>query len=143
MTCGSYALQPYFTIAAPYPALQTTILLKNPNVGDAESILDSVSTQRAVDGTLYTYIKTKNGRRKLKWDFTLSRNKCIELEGFINSYFASQVRVVDHNGRIWLGYFTSNPFDFTGKERAGPALQNWPTAENYSFSIEFQGTEVT
>ena len=142
MTCSDYTTQDYFQMSAPYPAIQTTIVLKNPEVGDAESILDSVTVSRAVDGTLYSYIKTKNGRRKLKWDFTLSRNKCIELEDFLYSYFASQIYVVDMNGRKWIGNFTSNPFDFTGKERAGPALQGWPTGENYSFSVEFQASEV-
>ena len=141
MTCNDYTSQPHFEMSAPYPALQTTILLKNPYVGDAESILDVVTPKRAVDGTLYTYVKTKNGRRKLKWDFTLSRNKCIELEGFIKAYHASKIRVVDHNGRIWIGNFTSNPYDFTGKERSGPALQNWPVGETYTFSVEFEGIE--
>lgn len=141
MTCPDTNPKRAFEIAAPYPALTTTIILKNPYVGDSESIRDAVSTKRAVDGTLYTYVKTKGGRRKLKWEFTLSRNKCLEMENFIIAYFASKVRVVDHNGRIWVGNFTGNPFDFTGSHFTGVALQDWPVGEDYTFSIEFEGIE--
>ncbi len=141
MTCEPDTLQRSFEISAPYPALTTTIILKNPYVGDGESILDAVSTKRAIDGTLFTYVRTKGGRRKLKWDFTLSRNKCIELQQFIKSYFASKLRVVDHNGRVWIGHFTSNPFDFTGSSYTGVLLQDWPVGEDYTFSVEFEGIE--
>ena len=43
---------------------------------------------------------------------------------FIFAYFASPVKVIDHNGRIWIGNFTSNPFEFDTTERAGPAISS-------------------
>lgn len=135
-------LESNFEIAAPYPALQTTITLPRPYLSDQESVTASVTTKRATDGTLYTYVKRKNRRRKLKWDFTLSRTKTIEMENFVKAYFASQLRVRDHRGRVWIGYFTINPFDFTGKERAGgPATQDWPVGEKYTVSLEFEGIQ--
>jgi len=141
MPCEPDLLQTHFEMSAPYPSLQTTIILKNPSVSDGEAITASVTSKRATDGTLYTYVKTKGGRKKLKWQFTISRAKCLELEGFVKAYFASQIRVVDHNGRIWLGYFLGNPFDFVGTGRAGPANSSWPAGEDYTFNVEFEGIE--
>jgi hypothetical protein len=45
-----------FTFEAPYPAIQTTSLLPNPQWSDQEGLLDEVLWKRAMDGTLYTYV---------------------------------------------------------------------------------------
>jgi hypothetical protein len=90
-----------FEIAAPYPGLQTTTILPSPEFSDTEALTDSVSAKRATDGTLYVYVKTKGGRRKLQWTFQLTRNKSLELRAFVFAYSASKVRIVDHNERIW------------------------------------------
>ena len=95
-----------FQLSAPYPLLQTTTLLPGPQFNDSEGVLDSVTRRLASDGTCYTYVKRRNGRRKLKWTFWLSRNKGLELRAFIIAYFASSVQVTDHNGRVWVGNFT-------------------------------------
>jgi len=66
-----------FTFEAPYPAIQTTSLLPNPQWSDQEGLLDEVFWKRAMDGTLYTYVKRRNGRRKMKWTFCMTRNKAL------------------------------------------------------------------
>lgn len=130
-----------FEISAPYPGLQTTSLLPNPEFSDTEALTDSVSLKRAVDGTLYTYVKTKGGRRKMTWTFRLTRNKGLELRAFLKSYFASKVYVVDHNARKWVGHFTNNPFEFTTDRKSGPAIQDWPRGESQTVTLEFEGVE--
>ena len=107
--------------AAPYPSLQTTTLLPNPQFSDQEGLTATVTRKTAMDGTRYTYVKRKGDRRKLKWSFRLTRNKGLELRAFIFAYFASQVKIIDHNGRVWVGNFTNNPFEFdtAGAGRAG------------------------
>ena len=117
------------TFEAPYPAIQTTSLLPNPQWSDQEGLLDEVLWKRAMDGTLYTYVKRRNGRRKMKWTFRMTRNKALEMQAFLASYFASGVRVTDHNGRVWIGNFTSNPFEFSGDSRAAPAITPLPRGE--------------
>jgi hypothetical protein len=129
-----------FTFQAPYPALQTTSLFPNPDFGDSEGLAVSLSIKRAMDGTLYTYIKRK-GRHALSWTFTLTRNKALELRAFIESYFASQIQVTDHTGRIWVGHFIRKPFEFRGERRAAPAIDPMPRGEDYSITIEFEGVE--
>ena len=110
-----------FYLQAPYPTLQTLTVLPEPKFSDAMNLTDAVIVKRAMDGTRRTYVKTKGGRRRLKWIFQLTRNKGLELRAFIQSYFASKIYVLDHLGRNWVGYFTSNPFELDTPERGAPA----------------------
>ena len=82
----------------------------------------SLTRKTAIDGTRYIYVKRKDGRRKLKWTFRLTRNKSLELRAFLTAYFASQIRVTDHRNRVWVGNFVDNPFELTTTERAGPPI---------------------
>ena len=103
--------------------------------------MDTVSRKLALDGTRYTYVKRRGGRRKLRWVFQLSRNKGLELRAFIQSYFASAIKVVDHNGRTWVGNFTGNPFEFDTTDMARPAIAPMLRGEMQQIDIEFEGVE--
>lgn len=129
-----------FKLEAPYPALQTITILPNPKFGDSENLKVEVITKRTMDGTRYTYVKRKGGR-KLLWPFKLTRNKGLELRAFIQSYFASTIRVTDHNDRVWIGQFTINPFEFDTPSRAGPAIAPMPRGESQTITLEFEGEE--
>ena len=129
-----------FIFEAPYPAIQTTSLLPNPQFSDQEGSLATVTRKLAIDGTRYTYVKRRN-RRKLKWTFQVTRNKGLEVRAFFQSYFASKVRVTDHNGRVWLGHFTSNPFEFDTTAAARPAIAPLPRGETQMIEVEFEGVE--
>lgn len=130
-----------FLFEAPMPAVEASIFLPNPAFGDNESLTDSVQVKRAMDGTLYSYIKTKNGRRRLQWSFRMTRNRALQLRQFILTYAASQIRVTDHNNRVWVGYFTINPFEFNTPQRAAPAISPMPRGETQEITIEFEGVE--
>lgn len=127
-------------LAAPYPKIQTISLLPNPDFSDTEALTSSVSAKYATDGTLRTYVKTKGGRRKMTWTFRLFRPKALELRAFYLSYHSSKVRVIDHNDRTWVGYFTINPLEFDTPARAAPAIQE-VDGELQTVTIEFEGTE--
>jgi hypothetical protein len=135
------AVSTLFFLQAPYPALQTLTVLPSPRFSDTMALTDAVMVKRAMDGTRYTYVKTKGGRKKLKWEFLVTRNKGLELRAFIQSYFASQIYVTDHLGRSWIGHFTSNPFEFDTPERGAPPRQGWPVGEVQAISIEFEGIQ--
>lgn len=129
-----------FTLAAPYPSLQTTSLLPNPDLSDEDGLKAEVTTKRAYDGTLYTYVKKKQERRRFLWTFRLYRPKARELRAFYNSYFGSRIKVTDHNGNVWYGYIMNNPFEFDTPRRAAPARGDF-AAELQTVTIEFEGTE--
>ena len=130
-----------FTLQAPYPDLQTTTLLPNPQFSDAENLQVTVTRKTAMDGTRYTYVKRKGDRRKLMWSFRLTRNKGLELRAFLFAYYASQVKIVDHNDRVWVGNFTNNPFEFDTAQKAGPAINPMPRGETQMIELEFEGVE--
>lgn len=129
--------------AAPYPAIQTISLMPNPQFSDTEALTASVSPKRATDGTLYTYVKTKNRRRKMTWTLQLSRPHALELRAFLLAYFASTIRIKDHNDRIWAGYFTNNPFEFETPSRSGPTTPSGLRGETQTITLEFEGVEIS
>ena len=130
-----------FQLMAPYPLLQTTTILPSPQFSDSEQLMVSVTRKTAMDGTRFTYVKRKDNRRKLNWTFRLTRNKALELRAFIQSYFASKIKVIDHRGRTWVGNFTENPFEFDTPERAAPAIRPMPRGETQVIGLEFEGIE--
>jgi len=129
-----------FRMEAPYPTLETLTVMPNPQFSDQEGNLNTVSRLTAMDGTRYTYVK-RRARCKMRWNFKLARNKALEVRAFFMSYFASQIRIVDHRNRVWLGYFTSNPFEFEAQSRAAPTITPMPRGETVSIDIEFEGEE--
>lgn len=128
-------------MAAPYPTSQTISILPSPRFADGEAPTLTVASTRAMDGTLRTYVKTKNGRRKLTWSFLLTRHKALELREFVRVYFASDVEITDHNDRRWVGNFTNNPFEFVGEGRASPAPDTLARGEYMTIQLEFEGIE--
>lgn len=124
-----------FTLRAPYPAVQVTTIMPSPTFGDSRALTATVTTMRAMDGTLYTHVKSRAGRKRFKWDFEISRHKALELREFFNSYYGQCLQVTDHNNETWVGYLKNNPFEFTGGGHAGSA---WPGQETMSVSIEFE-----
>ena len=127
-----------FTLQAPYPGLQTSTVMPNPDLGDSENLVAEVNKKHSMDGTLYTYVKRK-GRRKLHWTFALSRNKGLEVRAFLQAYFASKILITDHNARRWVGHFTNNPFEFESDRRAAPAIAPMPRGERQRITLEFEG----
>lgn len=130
-----------FTLQAPYPSIQTTSFFPNPEFGDSQNLAVEVNVKRMMDGTVFTYVKRKDDRRRFLWTFRLTRNKALELRAFIQSYFASRIKITDHTNRVWIGNFTSNPFEFDTVERAAPSIFPMPRGETQMIELEFEGIE--
>lgn len=124
-------------LQAPVPAIQTTTVLPNPNFGDSEAPRSTVAMQQSMNGTLYTYVKS-NARSKLQYSLTLSRMKALELRAFILAYYRAKIRLTNHKGEVWDVYFTSNPFEFSGKGRSSD-----PGDSMVDITLEVEGTLVT
>lgn len=119
---------------APHPSVKTTTLMPSPKWGDSKTLTASVLSMRSMDGTLYTYIKSRNGRKKFKWEFEVARDKALEIREFINSYRGEVIQITDHDGDEWIGYLRNNPFEFTGVGRA----VGWPGNETMNIMLEFE-----
>lgn len=127
-----------FYLEAPYPGIQTTTLLPNPVLGDSDNLLVAILTKRSMDGTLYTYVKKKDGRKRLVFNFQVTRMKGMEVKEFYRSYAASRIKITDHLGRIWVGSFMTSPLEleFTGPWKS----KRYPRGEIISLALEFEGT---
>lgn len=124
-----------FILMAPYPFLATTTVLPSPAFSDSTAMAGTVSRMRSMDGTLYTYVSSRQGRRVFNWTFEISRHKALELQQFFDSYFSHAIKIVDHDGQTIIGFFKNNPFEFSGAGRAGP---DWPGFEVMNVTFEFE-----
>lgn len=123
-------------LEAPYPAIATTTWLPSPQLGDSVAATGSLDFKRSMNGTPYTYVKSRDARQKFIWTFLISQDKFFELRAFYDVFNGEQILVTDYEGTQFLGYFTSNPFEFesTGRAVASPSLFT-----NYQIQVEFEG----
>lgn len=116
-------------LQAPWPKVETTTILRSPQFNDVQARQNTINIKRAMDGTKTTYVKTTNSRYKLTYQFLISRMKGLELRAFIQSYYGSKIKLVNHKGEIWIVNFISNPFAF---ETIG-------SPEDMTITLEFEG----
>ena len=126
-----------FRLEAPSPGYQTTVTLPSPVWGDSVAAMSSVSPARAMDGTLYTYVKQRNGRKRLQFSFEIARNKALELRAFIKVYYRFTMRITDHNDDVWIAYLKNNPFEAAADSRA----VSFPGGETMTVALEFEERE--
>jgi len=125
-----------FILEAPYPALATSTFLPNPINGDSINPTNTISFKRSINNTKYTYSKSKGSRKKLIWTFIISQNKALEVQAFFDVYNASEVKVTDHLGDVYVGNFTINPAEFEAIRRSVASPGNNTI---HQIQIEFEG----
>ena len=125
-----------FTLQAPHPALQTTTYLPNPQFGDSVAPTGTIDFKRSMNGTKYSYIKSRDSRKKFLWNFSISHHKALELQAFFDAYNSSDIKITDHFGEIYIGNFTSNPFEFEAVARSVASPGNNTRCQ---IQIEFEG----
>ncbi len=111
------------------------MLLPNPVFGDSEAPRDTVQIRRAMDGTMYSYVRTTEGRRELQFELNLTRLKALELVAFMRSYHASVIELTDTLGQIWIGNFTNEATEIENSERA----EDKPGRELTTVRLTFEG----
>lgn len=123
-----------FIIQGPYPLMQSTLLLPSPKFGNQKNLASSVQVLRAMDGTVYTYVKPKRGRKVHRWDFVTTKDKVREVIQFVEEFSGGLLRTVDHDGTERIGYLTINPLEVTGEGRAG----GFPSGEVYRWTLSLE-----
>ncbi len=124
-----------FLIQAPYPNMLATLLLPSPTLSNNQNNTATIQTMRSMNGTVYTYVKTKRARRKYSWNFLTSKDKALEAKEFVGLYAQDLVKTVDHQDVIRIGWIVINPLDQAGQGRAGGWGKN---EESYEYTIEFE-----
>ncbi len=127
-----------FDLQAPAAAPTARTRLPSPEFSDSYALSATINLIRAIDGTPYTYVKKKAGRRKCIWQFKLSRAKFQELYEFVRLFHSNEIRVTDHAGRVWVGFITSNPVQWESTGRYAPGQAGFEETVG-TCSIEFEG----
>ncbi len=122
-------------ISAPWPNIVSTTKLPNPSFGDGEALTSGLTTKRTMNGSLYTYVKTSVGYKTLSMSFLLTRAKGEEFKRFLIAYASKKIKLTDGQDQVWLGYFITNPIDFTTARRGAPG----GALELVEMSIDFEG----
>lgn len=113
-------------IQGPFPSNANLIVLPSPNETNTEGLTSSVQTIRKMDGSLNTYVKRRNGRKKFRWEFTIGHLKAKELEDYTIS-FSGEPAMIIWNANTYIGYLTLNPFEMSGL-----------VSEFYRVTLEFE-----
>ena len=123
-----------FVIQGPYPLIQSSLVLTSPRQGNTNALTSSIQVLRTSSGEMFTYTKAKRGRKKFRYDFTVSRDKAYELREFVEVYAGKPVKVSDHNNVVRVGFLTLNPFEIQAVGRA----RGIPGGEVYTTTIELE-----
>lgn len=123
------------TLRAPYPTIQTMTLLPNPQFGDGEAPRDTVQVRRAMDGTMYTYVRRTGDRRELDYTFFLTRLKALELAAFVRSYHTWPIQLTDHLDQVWVGNITTDVVELEAVGRS----PDKPGGEMVTVRLQFEG----
>jgi hypothetical protein len=95
-------------ISAPYPALQTTSVLPDPEFGDSRASESGLQVKRSMLGTVKTYV-TPQDTEVLTLRFLLTRKKEAEVDQFLTAYHTADWRVTLTDGSQWVAKLIGRP----------------------------------
>jgi hypothetical protein len=113
----------------------TTIALPAPMFGDKQTNIGSLIINRAVDGTIYTVVKTTS-RNRLNWKFEVKRQKSNEMQLFLQNNTLQYLTITDWKGNTWYMLVTNNPVIFQAVSKDGSCTLN---NERHQFELELEG----
>lgn len=124
-------------LKAPYPSFTKAIVLPNPKLGDSYTVIRETNIKRGIDGTPYTYNKTTANVRLL-FQIEMTRQKSLELEGFIKTFGGQRWKLIDHTDTNYLAILVSD-FEKRNFKRAwyNPEDQ-YGSAESVTIDLEFE-----
>lgn len=125
-------------LEVPFPAVEAIVSLPNAVFGDSRALRGTLGIKRMMDGSRRTHIKGRAGRKRLRYDIELSREKALELYMVIEELPYAKMKLTATDGEQYVGYLEVNPVEFEGVARA----KNSPGDEKYRVTILFDGTLV-
>lgn len=95
-----------FYLAAPYELPQTVSMFPSPNLQNTRQVDSRVILKESLGSDFRTYVKT-SPRVRLSYSFDLDPEKSQELEAFFDAYYDQKIRIIDHTGKTWRGFFVN------------------------------------
>lgn len=127
---------PTSSLTTVFQSGSRTIVLPNPELNDAESLIAAVAIKRTITGDTYSYVK-KSANRKLKYKFIINQRKAYELRRFLLDHLGDRITLNTFKGEIWSGYLLTDPAEITSNASGGVCTGDW-----YEINLEFQGVKV-
>ena len=133
-------------IDAPYKAVERISFMPNPDFTNEEGYSVTAFVNRAVDGTIYSYIRRPDTDTKilsLGWT-RFGRGKMLELIELLREYAGDYVKLTDHLDRVWKVIISNNDTTFTIDGRTFPCGGGTTGRhEGTSFGLQFIGEIVS
>jgi len=127
--------------SAPYPHIQTGIVLPNPILTNSEQPINERDFRIMMDKTVYSYIKRIDDHR-FNYSFRLTRHKSIEVVAFVEAYIGVLWEIIDHHDLKIYAYCTSDPKTLTAYRGpiTGPCyIDGYSVNEGLTLDLEFEG----
>lgn len=105
----------YFRIEAPYPALASTVILPQPEIGNNEGLLAAVRVIKMEDGSRRSFIQNADGKKRYRWTFILTHEKTEEFSDFVLRYRGSKMKVTWDDRPVVIGKVAINPVEYVGE----------------------------
>ena len=116
---------------APHNIPQTRTILPNPELGDTQDLRDEVIYKESIDGTIYSHIKTNN-RKRLIYDFDITRLKALEILEFFTAYNDEYIRLTNHDNEVWKVKLLNSTLDFLVATMS----------QDGNITLEFEGEKI-
>lgn len=117
-------------MTAPYDTPRTTIRLPSPTFSDEQGHYQDVDVKVAMSGDLFTTVRTSR-KRKVTWEFNLTRMKSLEFEAFLALYTGNRIKIFDWDTGVYKAHFITNPVEFVPNGK-----------DNVRVKIEFVGEKL-
>jgi hypothetical protein len=101
------------TISLYYPtygSATSSVVLKNPDYGNSEQYNNNVLFHLGMDGTIYSYKKSKKQTLLLTFS-AVSKAKIAEFTAFLTANVGYELGYVDTLGGIWRVRIINNPLE--------------------------------
>jgi hypothetical protein len=128
-------VEDYMILYAPFPAIAAAVILPRPLLDDKENLTASIEVRRAMDGTLYTFVKNTK-TRLISYTFDMTRVKGLELQSFFDNYNGQRMKLQNWKGEVWDVQLLTNPLDFVQNRRSAPTGQ-------VGINLQFEGVRIS
>lgn len=109
-----------------------SVVMPNPDFGNAEGRDLSLDAQKSMDGTLYSYVQS-SGRRTFSYTWSdLGRGKIVEVQEFFKLFAGVAIQLIDHRGTSWLVIFKDATIDASVDSRSAGSRR-----ESGSITLDF------
>ncbi len=102
-------------LQAPYPNLNTSIVLPDPRFGDTKANNIQLAEKIGIDNTIFTYIK-RPGTTRLNFAFEMDIEKAYELINFHNAFKDVRIKLTFED-EMWDVKCLTNPIEWTETQR--------------------------